>query len=174
MESNPNPLFSAEKMAAAKAAYAEYSRLKADLLSPIVKCTTGKMNTLDGQSAREWYPFAAENPDWITNKLKLPDFKRTLDADTALAAIEALENKEQGATKAKRNIVSSDLRYFWTTAETFYDDAAADNAEIKERYKSLPSISPQRQSDTQVEQAFNKLTEKRNRKNGASATPPIQ
>ena len=174
MALNENPLFPADKVAAMFAAHTEYARLKAELFSPIVKTTSGKMNTLSGDSARKWLPFVKENPDWVTNKLKLPDFIKALDADELVALVENIEAKEQGTTKANRDIVSSDLRFFWTTAEGFYDDAAAEDSEIREKYKSLPSISPQRQSDAQVEQAFNKLTEKRNKKKGTPTPSPIQ
>ena len=170
-----NLLFPAEKIMAMKTAHAEYVRLKEELFASVIKTTSGKANTLDDgiASARKWYVFVQENPDWITNKLKVVDFLLKLDATELLAIVEGLETQDQGFTKAMRDVISSDLRFFWTTAEGFYDDAAEDDAVIKEKYKDLPSISPKRKTDVQVEKAFNKLEAKRNKKKGNNVPPAV-
>ena len=172
MSLNQNPLFTAEKVAAMKAAHAEYSRIKLELLLPVVKATSGKMNTLDTVSAAQWLPFGQENPTKITDAVNPQDFADKLAADALLVDIEKMESEDHNATQIYRNIVSSDVRFYWTTSEDFYIAAAAKNALIKAQYKDLPSISPKRKSDAKIEKAFVKLEEKRNKKNGGTGTAP--
>ncbi len=107
--------------------------------------------------------FTRENPDWITKKLNVADFERMSDAAALLELIAKLEFDDAALSKVLHGIIASDMRFFWTTAED----------KIKEKYKDLPSISPQRRSESQIERDFRKLEEKRNKKNsnGVGATP---
>lgn len=167
-----NPQFPAEKVAQMFAAHGTYASLKEELFASIRKTTTGRLNTLEIASASKWVAFVQENPDWVTNKYKLADFLLKLDAEELLVLIEALETKDQAVSKALRDIMVSDIRFYWTTAEDFYIDAALDDSIIKEKYKDLPSISPKRKSETVIQNAFDKLEAKRNKKKGGdSATP---
>ena len=161
-----NPRFPADKIAAMTAAHTEYVRLKSELFAAVVKTTSGKSNVKDDgiAAARKWYIFVEENPDWVTNKIKLATFLAKLDEAEFLTVVEKLEIQDAGHTKAMRDIISSDLRFFWTTAEGFYDDAAEDDSVIREKYKDFPSISPKRATEAQVEKAFQKLTDKRAKK----------
>lgn len=173
MALNQNPRFPAEKIAEMLSAHATYVQKKEELFASVAKTTSGKANVKeDGiAAARKWAVFVQENPNWITNKLKVADFLSKLDEAEFLAIVEGLESQDKGTTKAMRDIISSDLRFFWTTAEGFYDEAAEDDSVIKEKYKDLPSISPKRKSDTQVERAFEKLTAKRGKKNNGVIPP---
>ncbi len=168
MALNQIPPFPADKMAALFAAHAEYVRLKEELLAPVLKTTSGKANTLDLQSAGQWLPFIEENPKWVTNKVNLSDFALKLAADALLERIEKEETKDQGFSKAMRDIISSDVRFYWTMTEDFYIDAADEDSVIKEKYKSLPSISSKRKSDGKIEKDFQKLEARRNKKNGVT------
>ena len=168
-----SPLFPATEVTTMLVAHAEYARIKENMFAKIGKMTTGKTNTKDDgiASARKWYAFMEENPDWTTNVLKLSEFLAILDAAELLTIIELMESKDQGVTKVAHDIISSDARFCWTTAEDFYIAAAAKNATIKEKYKDLPSISPKRKTDAQIQAAFDKLEVKRAKKKGNS-TPP--
>ena len=175
MAISQNSRFPADKITAMLAAHATYVQKKEELFASVVKTTSGKANTLDDgiAAARKWYVFVQENPDWITNKLKVVDFLLKLDASELLVTVEGLETQDQGFTKAMRDVISSDLRFFWTTAEGFYDDAAEDDPVIKEKYIDFPSISPKRKTDAQIEKAFNKLEAKRNKKKGNNMPPTV-
>ena len=170
MESNQNSEFPADKLEALKAAHAEYVRKKEDYLSGIVKTTDGKQNTSDIPSAIKWLPFVQENPKAVTNtKYVVAEFAYKVKAHPALQDIEELEGKDQGHTKALRDMISSDLRFYWTNGEDFYLDYDPKDTILKEKYKDLPSISPKRKSDNQIEKDFKKLEDRRNKKNGVSA-----
>jgi hypothetical protein len=165
MPLNQNAGFPADKLTALKAAYAQYSALKGEFLADIVKATSGKQNTLDIASAVKWLPFVQDNPKLVTNtKYDVADFAFKANADIALTEIETIESGEQGHTKALRDIVSSDLRYYWTNAEDFYLDVDPTNTVIVEKYKDLPSVSPKRRTDAQIESDFKKLQARRNKK----------
>jgi hypothetical protein len=172
MALNQNPKFHADKVAAMKAAHAEYSRIKAELLLPIVKTTSGKQNTLDTASAASWLPFGQDNPKKITDKVDPEAFADKLDADELVVIIEKMESEEQNVSKIYRDIVSSDIRFYWTNLENYYLAAAVDDAIIKAKYKDLPSISPTRKSDTEIQNAFDKLEAKRKKKQGGDSTKP--
>lgn len=172
MALNQNPLFPAEKLAAMRAAHDEYNRLKSELLQPVIKQTIGKMNTLDTASAAQWLAFGRDNPTKITDRVNPEKFANALDADALLVIIEKMESEDQSLTRVHRYNASSDIRFYWTNTEDFYIDAAADDAIIKAKYKDLPSISPKRQTDAEIQSAFNKLEAKRNKKkNGDLAAP---
>ena len=164
------PLDKVEQMFKARA---EYAALKAELFLPIVKLTSGKANTKDDgiAAAKKWYTFVTENPKWVTDKLSVVDFLAKLNASELLAIIESVEKEDQGTSKALHDIISSDLRFYWTTSEDFYIDIPDSNTLLKEKYKNLPSISTKRQTEAQIEKAFLKLEAKRNKKNG-SIIPP--
>ncbi len=166
MVQNPNPLFSAERLVELKKAHAEYTRLKREFLLPIVKTTIGKMNTLDTASAASWLSFAEENPTKITDKINTQDFANKLAAAEFLLVIEKLETEDQVVSKIYRDIVSSDVRFYWAHLEDYYIEAAQNDPVLKANYEDLPSASPKRKSDAEIEKAFNKLKEKRKKKNG--------
>jgi hypothetical protein len=166
MPLNQDSGFPADKLAALKAAYAEYTRLKEEFLADIVKATSGKINTLDIPSAIKWLPFVQDNPKLVTNtKYIVADFAFKAKAHPILIEIEAMESAGQGHTKAVHDIVSSDLRYYWTNAEDFYLDIDPTDTVTIEKYKDLPSISPKRKTDAQIESDFKKLEARRNKKN---------
>ena len=167
MESNPIVGFPTDKLTALKAAHAEYARLKEEFLGGIVKATTGKQNTLDPPSAAKWVPFVQDNPKLVTStKYDVADFAYKAEAHKALSEVKTIESAENGHTKALRDIVSSDLRFYWTNAEDFYLDVEPSNTVIIEKYKDLPSVSPKRKTDAQIEKDFKKLENRRNKKNG--------
>ena len=174
MDSNPERGFPTDKLTAVKAAHAEYTRLKGDFFADVVKTTTGKMNTLDVSSAIKWLPFVQDNPKLVTStKYDVAEFAFKSQAHAALEEVEALESQDQGHSRALRDIISSDLRFFWTNAEDFYIDVDANNTVVIEKYKDLPSISPKRKSDNQIEKDFNKLEARRNKKNGISTPAKV-
>ena len=169
MALNQNAGFPADKLAALKAAHAEYIRLKVEFFVDVAKTTSGKMNTLDIASAIKWLPFVQDNPKLVTNtKYDVADFVFKANAHTALAEVESLESQDQGHTKALRDIVSSDLRFYWTNGEDFYIEADDTDTVLKEKYKDLPSISPKRKTDAKIESDFKKLEARRNKKNADS------
>jgi hypothetical protein len=167
MESNSNLGFPADKFAALKDAHAAYSRLKEEFFTSVIKGTDGKMNTSDEQSAISWLPFIQDNPKAVTNtKYNVADFIFKAEAHPLLVEIETLEGQDRGHTKALCDIVSSDLRFYWTNGEDFYIAESATNSVLKEKYKNLQSISPKRKSDVEIESDFKKLEARRNKKNG--------
>ena len=169
MASNQNSGSIADKLTAIKAVHADYNRQKEELFAAVLKATNGKMNTLDIASATKWLAFVQDNPKAVTNtKYNAADFAFKTEMHTVLADIETIESQDQGHSKALRDIVSSDLRFYWTTAEDFYIAAAEEDSVIKEKYKDLPSISPKRKTDAQIESDFKKLEARRNKKNGTS------
>ena len=170
MVRNPNPLFPAEKVAELKAAHAEYNRLKRAMLQPIVKSTIGKMNTLDTASAALWLSFAEENPSKITDKINTQDFVNKLDAADFLEFIEKLETEDQIVSKSYRDVISSDIRFYWANLEDYYVEAAKIDPVLKANYDHLPAVSAKRKSAADIEKAFNKLKEKRKKKNGTDNT----
>jgi hypothetical protein len=167
MESNSNLGFPSDKLTALKAAHAQYLGIKEEFLAGIVKTTDGKQNTSNIPSAIEWLDFVLDNPKAVTDTTYIiEDFAYKAKAHEALKEIEKIENQAQAHTKALRDIVSSDLRYYWTNAEDFYIVAAGKDSIISEKYKDLSSISPKRKSDNQIEKDFKKLEVRRSKKNG--------
>ena len=165
MASNQNSGSIADKLTAIKAVHAEYNRQKEELFAAVLKATNGRMNTLDIASATKWLAFVQDNPKAVTNtKYNASDFAFKTEIHTVLADIEAIESQDQGHSKALRDIVSSDLRFYWTTAEDFYIEAAEEDSVIKEKYKDLPSISPKRKSANQITKDFQKLEVRLNKK----------
>ncbi|MBL7818853.1 MAG: hypothetical protein JNL70_27890 [Saprospiraceae bacterium] len=173
MELNQIKSFSLEKMTEMFEAHDKYSALKNELLAETTKATTSKANVGGDniESALLWLAFVKENPGWITQKLSVAEFESKADAARLLQLIEKAESEDQATSKAIHDRIASDLRFFWTNAEGFYDDASIHNTLIKEKYKDLPSISPKRKSDTQIEKDFRKLEAKRNKKNGDNIPP---
>jgi hypothetical protein len=165
-----NKNYPADKVSEMLAFHVGYERVKGELLASVLKTTSGKMNTLDVPSGAKWIPFIEENPKKVTEDVDLPDFINKVDADELLTIIEKLEARDQGLTKAKRDIIASDVRYYWTTTEDFYLVAADKDSVIKEKYKSLPTISPRRKTETEIQNAFDKLEAKRNKKNSPTST----
>lgn len=175
MPLNQDSGFSADKLTALKAAHAQYSALKAELLADIVKTTSGKINTLDVPAAIKWLAFVQDNPKLVTStKYNVIDFALKAKAHPILVEIEAIESAEQGHTKAVRDIVSSDLRFYWTNAEDFYLDIDPSDTVTIEKYKDLPSISPKRRTEAQMESEFKKLEARRNKKSTDSTETKAQ
>ena len=163
-----NSSFAAEEVAALKSTHDKYIQQKEKMLASVVKATVGKANTSSEGivSARKWVTFVRENPKWITGRVPESDFTFKLDVAEFLGHIGVMESKDQAYTKALLDVAASDARFYWTTTEDFYIDAAASDAIIKEKYKELPSISSKRKTPAQEEKEFLKLEAKRNKKNG--------
>ena len=155
-----------EKFATYNAAHAAAVAAKEDLLRDVQKLTSGKANitfaSLD--DCEQWYFFSKDNADWVTKRFNLSDFEQKLILATMLNTIEKDEEKDRGFSTAIHKILMSDLREYWSDSEKFYAEAAKDDSTVKEKYKSLKSLSPERQTPEQKEKVFLKLEEERNQK----------
>ncbi len=170
---SPNSTFSVDKITEMLNHHANFVRLKEEVFAAIIKATDGKLNTTDMESARDWLGFILENPKSVTStKYKVPDFVLKMDAHVVLAVIEKIEGKDQAYSKVLRNTIASDARFYWSTAEDFYIEDAKNDPVLKAKYKDLQSISPKRQTESQMEKDLQKLQTKLTKKNGESATQP--
>ena len=84
-------------------------------------------------------PFVQDNPQLVTStKYAVADFAYKAEAHKTLSEVKTIESAENGHTKALRDVVSSNLHFYWTTAEDFYLDVKPTNTVIIEKHFAQP------------------------------------
>jgi hypothetical protein len=161
-----------QEIKAIEQAHAAYVVLKTTALNNIAKLTLGKSNIGPDnlENCKKWLGFSLENPDCFNQRFNQSDFGFKMERSPVLTSIEKLESDDRVATKLVHDIVYSDLRSYWSDAETVYDNESKGDKELREKYKGLPKIGGVRMTQSEEDKTFERLETKRNKKNGGQ--PP--